>query len=306
MKNISVLFVDDERSVLSSLERFLISEPYQKLFVQSAEAGLKIFKNQRVHVVVSDMKMPKMDGLTFLREIKEKYPDTIRIVLSGFSEIAQIIPCINTGEVFRYITKPIEPEEFKTILCDAIELHLMKRDKQELVKRLAKSYLRVKKSKDTFHDLSLKDDLTGLFNTRYLYQDLDERFFNHPDHLSVAFMDVNQFKKIVDDNGHMMASIVLKELGTLIAKSLAPPSYGVSFGGDVFVLVLPDCNKADALEKVTLLKKKIEGETFLSKKGCDIKLSLSFGLATCPEEANRISTLLSRADRVLSENKKER
>jgi len=304
MKDISVLFVDDERSVLSSLERFLISEPYQKLFAQSAETALDIFTNQNVHVVVSDMKMPNMDGLTFLREIKEKYPDTIRIVLSGFSEIAQIIPCINTGEVFRYVTKPIDPKEFKAILYDAIELYLMKRDKQDLVKRLTKSYLRVKKSKDTFHSLSLKDDLTGLFNTRYLYQDLDDRFSSHPEHLSIAFMDVNQFKKIVDNNGHMMASVVLKELGDKIAEILSPPCYGVSFGGDLFVLVMPDCNKENALEKVTFLKKELERETFLSKKGRDIKLSLSFGIATCPEEANRISTLLSRADRVLSEKKK--
>ncbi len=306
MKDISVLFVDDEKSVLSSLERFLISEPYEKLFAQSAEAALDIFKTQKVHVVVSDMKMPKMDGLTFLREIKEKDPATVRIVLSGFSEIAQIIPCINTGEVFRYVTKPIDPEEFKTILYDAIELYLMKRDKQDLVKRLAKSYLQVKKSKDTFHDLSLKDDLTGLFNTRYLYQDLDDRFSNHPEHLSVAFMDVNQFKKVVDNNGHMMASIALKEVGSIISESLDSPCYGVSFGGDLFVLVMPGYNKSDALEKVNSLKKEIELETFLSKKGRDIRLSISFGIASCPEEVNRVSTLLSRADHVLSENKKQR
>ncbi len=306
MKDISVLFIDDEQSVLSSLERFLISEPYEKLFSQSPEEALDLFRNRPVHVVVSDMKMPKMDGLTFLRKIKEQYPGTIRIVLSGFSEIAQIIPCINTGEVFRYVTKPIDPEEFKNILYEAIEFYLMKSDKQDLVKRLAKSYLSVKKSKDTFHDLSLKDDLTGLFNTRYLYQDLEERFFNHPDHLSIAFMDVNQFKKIVDNNGHMMASIVLKELGLKIIEFLEPPSYGVSFGGDLFVLVMPDCNKSDALEKVNSVKKEVENEIFLSKKGRGIKLSLSFGIASCPEEAKQISTLLSRADRALSEKKKKR
>lgn len=306
MKDISVLFVDDERSVLSSLERFLISEPYEKLFSQSPEEALDLFKNQSVHVVVSDMKMPKMDGLTFLRKIKEQYPDTIRIVLSGFSEIAQIIPCINTGEIFRYVTKPIDPEEFKNILYEAIEFYLMKRDKQDLVKRLARSYLQVKKSKDTFRDLSLKDDLTGLFNTRYLYQDLDDRFLSYPDYLSIAFMDVNQFKKIVDNNGHMMASIVLKELGSKVIEFLEPPCYGASFGGDLFVIVMPDCNKSEALEKVSSVKKEVENETFLSKKGRDIKLSLSCGIASYPEEANQISALLSRADRALSEEKKKR
>ncbi len=306
MKDISVLFVDDEKSVLSSLERFLISEPYQKLFSQSAEAALEIFENQSVHVVISDMKMPKMDGLTFLREIKKKYPDTIRIVLSGFSEIAQIIPCINTGEVFRYVTKPIDPEEFKTILYDAVELYLMKKDKQDLVKRLTRSYLQVKKRKDTFHDLSLKDDLTGLFNTRYLYQDLEDWFLNHPDLLSVVFMDVNQFKKIVDSNGHMMASMVLRELGDKITELLNSPSYGVSFGGDLFVLVMPNCNKVEALKKVKYLKEKIEKEIFLSKTGRDIKLGLSFGIAAFPEDANQMSALLSVADRDLSAKKKAR
>ncbi len=306
MKDITVLFVDDEKSVLTSLERYLITESYQKVFAQSANEALDILAVQPVHVVVSDMKMPGTDGLTLLRKIKKTYPETIRMVLSGFSEIAQIVPCINTGEIFRYLTKPIDPEEFKAVLYDAIEQYLMKRDKQELVQRLAKSYLKVKKRKETYQDLSLKDDLTGLFNTRYLYSDLEDRFVSHPDYLSLAFMDVDHFKQVVDENGHMMASMVLKELGQKITGYLKPPCYGVAFGGDLFVVVMPGCDRDKALDTVQSLSSAIQADTYFSKKGRDIKLTLSFGLATCPVEANRISTLLSRADRNLSEAKKAR
>ncbi len=309
MKDITVLFVDDEKSVLSSLERYLITEPYKKVFVSSAKEALEVCPSQPVHVVVSDMKMPGMDGLTFLRIIKQKYPDTIRLVLSGFSEIAQIIPCINTGEVFRYITKPIDPEEFKNILHDAIVQYLMRRDKQDLVERLAKSYLKVKKSKDTFRDLSLRDDLTSLFNTRYLYQDLERWFSDHPDHLdhlSIAFMDVDRFKSVVDENGHMIAGMVLKELGGKISEQLEPPCYAVSFGGDLFVLVMPGCDRNKALDLVNSLKKEIENEQYFSRNGKEIQLTFSIGIASCPEEANRMSTLLLKADRSLVEVKNTR
>jgi response regulator RpfG family c-di-GMP phosphodiesterase len=138
MEDITILFVDDEKNILQSLERSLIKEPYNKLFAQSADQALDIFAKEPVHIVVSDMKMPGKDGLTMLRQIKAEYPNTIRMVLSGFTQVAQIIPSINTGEIFRYVTKPLEPSEFKKTLNEAIEHYLLRRDKDELIKELTK------------------------------------------------------------------------------------------------------------------------------------------------------------------------
>lgn len=136
MKDITILFVDDEQNILNALERNLLKEPYKKRFAGSGKAALDIMAAEPVHVIVSDMKMPEMDGLTLLREVKEKYPETVRVVLSGFTQVAQIIPAINTGEIFRYVTKPLEPVEFRETLQEAVNFYLLNRDRKELVDKL--------------------------------------------------------------------------------------------------------------------------------------------------------------------------
>ena len=133
----TVLFVDDEKNILSSLERNLAREPYRKLFAQSAEAALEVLAREPVHVVVSDMRMPGMDGVTFLTKVKELHPDIVRIILTAFTDIRQIIASINSGEIFRYVTKPIEePAEFRKVIEDAIAHYLLHRERDELIARL--------------------------------------------------------------------------------------------------------------------------------------------------------------------------
>lgn len=136
MDDINILFVDDEKFSLHSLDRLLKKEPFKKFYAESGAEALQIVAENPIHIVVSDMKMPEMDGLTLLRKIKDQSPSIIRLVLSAYTQTAQLLPCINSGEVFRFITKPLEKEELKTAIRDAIELHLVQRDKAELVQAL--------------------------------------------------------------------------------------------------------------------------------------------------------------------------
>jgi DNA-binding NtrC family response regulator len=137
MKDIAVLFVDDERNVLNALERNLIREPYRRLFAAGAREALAQMEREPVHVIVTDMRMPEMDGLTFLGKVKASYPDTVRIVLSGHTEIAQVLAAVNTGDIYRYVTKPIDdPAEFQTVIRQAIEHFALRRDRQNLIVQL--------------------------------------------------------------------------------------------------------------------------------------------------------------------------
>jgi len=139
MRSVTVLFVDDEARSLAALERHLVKEPYAKRFAHSARKALEIMAEEPVHVIVCDMRMPEMDGLTLLRKVKGLYPETVRVVLSAVTQVAQILPCINSGEVFRYVAKPLEPAEFRRTLRDAIARHLSLREQRELVERLRNS-----------------------------------------------------------------------------------------------------------------------------------------------------------------------
>ncbi|MGI6091819.1 MAG: response regulator [Negativicutes bacterium] len=110
MDNI-VLFVDDEVHILSSIKRAVFEEKFKSLFASSAKEALEIMEKNDVSVVVADMKMPKMDGLTFLKIVKETRPEIIRMVLSGYTVLPQVLAAINQADIFKFITKPWDMEE---------------------------------------------------------------------------------------------------------------------------------------------------------------------------------------------------
>lgn len=130
----TVLFVDDEEKVLIAIERAFHEEPFNTLFAQSAKEALEILQQHEVHVIVTDMRMPEMDGLQFLKVIKDDYPHVIRMVLSGYTEVNMLLEAINQGEIFRFIPKPWKSnEELKTIVLQAIEFYELHGEREMLI-----------------------------------------------------------------------------------------------------------------------------------------------------------------------------
>ena len=124
MEKRTVLFVDDEEKILSSLKRSLLDEPYDTLFANSGKEALEILEQKKVHVLVTDMRMPEMLGIDLLRIVKEKYPNIVRIVLSGFTQITTLLTAVDQGDIYKYITKPWNlEEEFKPTIRQAVEYY---------------------------------------------------------------------------------------------------------------------------------------------------------------------------------------
>jgi len=137
MEKRTVLFVDDEINVLSSLKRALIEEDYKCMFAESAKEALELMEKHEISVIVTDMRMPGMDGLSLLRIIKEKYPNTVRVVLSGYTQLQQVLLAINQGDIYKFITKPWKIEdEFKPVIRQAVEYHELIVSKEESQKAL--------------------------------------------------------------------------------------------------------------------------------------------------------------------------
>ena len=107
----SVLFVDDEVNILNALRRGLIDEEYTCYFAISGQQALRIMEAEKIAVIVTDMRMPGMDGLALLKEVAAKWPLTVKIVLSGFTQLQQILATINQVDIFKFITKPWKLEE---------------------------------------------------------------------------------------------------------------------------------------------------------------------------------------------------
>ncbi len=139
IEELTILFVDDEPSVLTSLRRFLRKEQYHTFFAPGGKEALEIMASKEINILVTDLRMPEMGGLELINAVKSYYPDTIRVILSATRDIEQTIESINTGEVFRFISKPLDPEPFKQIIMDAAEYYLMKTEREELLEELSTS-----------------------------------------------------------------------------------------------------------------------------------------------------------------------
>lgn len=123
MSDQTLLLVDDEQPILNALKRLLRKEPYGLITASSGEEGLNILDNLQVQVVVSDFRMPGMNGIHFLREVKQRYPNTVRCVLSGYADGHVIMDSINVGEVYRFFPKPWDDEELIATLSECFDHH---------------------------------------------------------------------------------------------------------------------------------------------------------------------------------------
>ena len=106
-----VLFVDDEQHILNAIRRATLEESFDTVFAGSGATALQALEQQEISVIVTDMRMPVMDGLTLLKIVREKYPSIVRIVLSGYTQLSQVLSSINQGEIFQFIAKPWQMEE---------------------------------------------------------------------------------------------------------------------------------------------------------------------------------------------------
>ena len=121
MSDRTVLCVDDELHVLKSLQRLLRREDYKLITAKGGENGLKVLESEPVHLVMSDQRMPGMSGVEFLKKVKESYPGTVRVVLSGYADVAVMVESINDGEIYRFLPKPWNDEELKTAIRQCLE-----------------------------------------------------------------------------------------------------------------------------------------------------------------------------------------
>ena len=150
--------------------------------------------------------------------------------------------------------------------------------------------------------MTIRDSLTGLYNQRDFYPSLavlvekgnaEERCFSR------IFMDIDYFKTVVDMQGHLNGSRTLREIAQNIQRCLTDASFAVAYGGDEFVVVLPDTDRFSAAETAREIRDSIKTATFLTRWGRKVKVTASFGVATFPDNARDIEELLALADQAM-------
>ena len=141
----TVLIVDDEQNVRSALQRTLIPAGYRVLEAENGEEALNVLSRHDVNLVISDMRMPGMDGADLLKKVAEQYGQVRRIVLTGYGDLPRTIVAINEGGVHRYLTKPWINEELKEVVAEELTIEKNERDEGSKIENLRTSVLELRK-----------------------------------------------------------------------------------------------------------------------------------------------------------------
>jgi diguanylate cyclase (GGDEF)-like protein len=150
--------------------------------------------------------------------------------------------------------------------------------------------------------LAITDDVTGFYNTRFLHDYL-AKLIEQDQVVSLAFLDLDDFKKVVDTYGHLMGSKMLREVAVVIASQLDCDDRLVRYGGDEYVVIMEAQDKQSALEKMKDVRQEISQSRFLQSEGFEIKITASCGIASYPQDAADMGQLLQMADGALYSSK---
>lgn len=117
----SILLLDDEENILRALRRLLYKDGYKVFIATNAEDAFELLASHPIQVVISDQRMPKMSGTEFLSQVKSMYPDTIRMVLSGYADVQAVNKAIDEGGIHKFMTKPWDDQQLRTEIKQAFQ-----------------------------------------------------------------------------------------------------------------------------------------------------------------------------------------
>ncbi len=151
-------------------------------------------------------------------------------------------------------------------------------------------------------ELTISDDLTKLYNSRYLHLVLDREIAScerYREDLALVFIDIDNFKTVNDEHGHMVGSQLLREFGDFLLSTVRLSDVAIRYGGDEFILVLPRTSKKEAVHFLSRALENLRSHVFLKTRHLNIKVTASFGIASVREDGNTIDALIAAADKAM-------
>ena len=315
----TILLVDDEEDIGAALARLLRRDGYRILRAKSGREGLALLVENDVGVVVSDQRMPEMTGVEFLTQVKELYPNTIRIVLSGYADLDAVMDAINRGAIYKYFNKPWDNEVLCSEVLGAFRHHELILEKAELfqdiqiandmLEQANEQWVATVVQRDTqIKQISQYDALTGLPNRVLFLDRLGQelaRALREGYLAAVMFVDLDRFKQVNDSFGHLVGDQLLQRVTERLVGHVRVGDTLAHMDGDEFGLVLAGIKDPDeAGETAQKILDALSHDTF--SVGVDeIYITASIGIGVYPNDGADAITLIKNAAAALYHAKNE-
>ncbi|MGD1075663.1 MAG: diguanylate cyclase [Thermodesulfovibrionales bacterium] len=295
-----------ERKLLSSL---LTEQGYGAEAVSSGEEALSVLGTKPFEIAIIDIRLPGMNGLDLLREVKRQWPDTQVIIMTSHASLESSVNALRSG-AYDYLDKPFDDlDVISAVVGRAAEKIRLTKENAILVEDLIRSNDELEQANRTLRDLAIRDGLTGLYNHRYIQESISlelERSSRHARTFCLIFVDVDHFKNYNDTNGHVEGDYVLRSLASILRTCFRKVDLVSRYGGEEFMILLPETLKKEAARLAEEIRKRIEGHPFHGRENQPSgKITVSMGVASFPEDGTDASTLIKKSDAALYRAKEQ-
>jgi diguanylate cyclase (GGDEF)-like protein len=243
-------------------------------------------------IIVTDMRLPGLDGLNLIKRLKSDDSPTDVIVITGYGSIENAVECMKAGAL-EYLIKPFTLDQIQVAVRKALDLRELRRRAQE---------------REFYRELSYVDGLTGIHNRRYFDEALAgeiEKAKRHHTELVLLMIDIDDFKLYNDRNGHQKGDEALVKIGTALKKACRAYDVVTRYGGEEFAVLFPGATRKHAVELANRVVKEVRATRFDGEERLpSARLTVSVGAACFPDDGGDVQSFLRRADQALYAAKK--
>ena len=297
-----VLIVDDDASILGVVSEVLEDDGYAVTTAGSGEEAVAILRDKQFSLVMSDIRLPGINGVEVLEHVKRVSPRTNVIMITSHASLETSVDAIKHG-AYDYLMKPFEDLSLISSAAKrAIEAFNLETERSQLLRSLKLSNKELARLNGVLHGLAVRDGLTELYNHRYINELLVKHFEKSSiegSDLTVIFIDVDHFKLFNDEHGHQNGDILLRELSALMRENSRDKDIVARWGGEEFVIVCPTTDEKTATLLADSLRCSIAGYPFMNGTlQCNAKVTISAGVASRLKYPTK-SALIEAADSAL-------
>ena len=296
-----ILVVEDYQETRELITEVLQNNPeYKVIAVENGEIAMRLFTEREFDLIITDIKMPGLDGLQLMTNIQQRNPDLPIMLVTGFGD--------------DYGAKGLEmgAEDciFKPFNTNELMLRVARALKYSKLRQL-KNLLMLKN--EELRKMAITDGLSQIYNRRYFLELLEREFpraQRYKLNLACIMMDIDHFKAVNDHYGHLQGDFVIQRIGTIIREEIREIDIPARYGGEEFIVLLPETDTRGTVAVAERLRKRTESENFTrneaSREAQQLHITISLGVAVFPElTLIHPSDLINSADDALYKAKKE-